>query len=165
MKLSRKIAVLAALAVLAAGAVWYFTRGKEDVVAVDACAAEGWMHLPDRLIDGAVQTVPRSDYTVLRGKLQKLAWERLALASYYRLTDEEAQSAKIDARDAGQPYFMRAVTFNPEKNDVLVGKLGQDYFVSHVGLGAVGAAKKCWPILIFLKEPPSKVYVHAKAEG
>ncbi|CAA6604191.1 exported hypothetical protein [Rhodospirillaceae bacterium LM-1] len=165
MKFSRKMAILAALAVLAMGAVWYFTRSNEETVAVDACAAEGWIHLPDRLIDGAVQTVARSDYTVLRGKLQKLAWERLAQASYYRLTDEEALSAKIDSREAGQPYFMRAVTFNPEKNDVLVGRLGQDYFVSHVGLGAAGAAKKCWPILIFLKEAPTNVYVHAKAEG
>jgi hypothetical protein len=155
--------ILAGAACLAALGLWYLSRGGDAGPEAQTCVAESWIHLPDReLLDG-VQAVPQSDYLALQGQLQRLALQRLDKAPFHRLTDEEAKAAKIAEREAGWPYFMRAVTFNPDKNRILIGKGGADYFVTHFDLGAVGTAMKCWPVLIFLKEPPARVFVKGES--
>lgn len=160
----KRILVMAGLALAALLGLWYLSRGAVPSEEMQACNAESWISLPDReLLDG-VGKVPGDDYRMLRGNLLKLALQKLETASFYRLSEEEIAAARIDSREAGWPYFMRAVTFSPERNEIRVGVKGRDYFVTHIEQGKQGTSMKCWPVLIFLKEPPERVFVRAEAE-
>lgn len=160
----KRVYILAAVAVLAVLGLWYLSKGGTPQEEQAACDAPGWINLPDReLVEGA-RHITRDNYLMLRGKLLGQAISRLQSAPFHRLTDEEMAAARIEPREAGWPYFIRGLTFNPEKNEIAVGANGRDYFVTHYGQGAKGVAMKCWPVLIFLKEPPERVFVRAEAE-
>lgn len=157
--------LLAGAAVLAFLGLWYLSRGGVPQEEQVACDAPGWIsQQPDReLLDG-VRHITRDNYLMLRGKLLGQAILSLKTDSFHRLTEEEMAAARIAPREAGWPYFMRALTFNPEKNEINIGSNGRDYFVTHYNQGAKGVSMKCWPVLIFLKEPPERVFVRAEAE-
>ena len=104
-----------------------------------------------------VETVSKNTLQLL----EKKPLEKISLLQANVLCESEKA---IEIENGFQPYLVRALFINQFTGTYIVKRLDAHLWINHESLSSLSASPRKSVLIVFLKEPPSEVYVTAYAD-